>query len=169
MAKKCSYSGCTDNVWGKGFCRYHQWCRDDIQKKMKDKYIGPRTPIQRTSPQKKSEIIAQATEDNAFFLSVWNSRNHTCAYCNTKLGDIPLKYFFDHILEKSSFESLRYETENIALACFTCHQVKTSKKYTDIMRVIIYRTVLFFIENEKLVQIGNINIDRLKDWIKEPT
>jgi len=73
---------------------------------------------------------------NAFFLQVWNGRKeHKCENCGKWLGNEPLSYMFDHLLEKSKFPELKYEEENIMLVCLECHDNKTRGFLTDLIRV----------------------------------
>lgn len=157
MPKTCSHPGCAWPQWGGGFCKLHQWCRKDKK---------PR-PI----PRKSGEIIKkekqQSVNDRTFFMKIWRDRPHICAYCGDTLIGGPHNYNFDHVLEKSSFPSLRYETDNIRLTCLECHGVKTSQRYTEIMAEIIKKVAGIFVLRKMLHQIGPIDVYRQKDWIIE--
>lgn len=61
-----------------------------------------------------------------FFLSIWSKRRHYCESCGKWLGNEPLSYMFDHLLEKSRYPNLKYEEDNIALVCLDCHTNKTN-------------------------------------------
>ena len=163
MAKQCKDPECTLFQFGGGYCYIHQWMRTDKQKKPPK----PRSPIKRMSATKRAEKIAQAKEDNEFYLSLWMRRKHECAYCGDPLGDEPRKYMFDHVLEKSKFPYLRHQGRNIVLTCMDCHSVKTSQRYTQNMKIIIYGAAMFFLRTGDLIQVGNVNIDRLHDWVAE--
>ena len=73
-------------------------------------------------------------EMRQFFLSIWNKRPHRCENCDTYLGNEPLSYMFDHVLEKSKYPDLRYEKENICMLCLDCHSDKTNCKLSDFMK-----------------------------------
>jgi 5-methylcytosine-specific restriction endonuclease McrA len=117
--------------------------------------------------QSKADLREQIAEDRKFYDSVAKSRPHICAYCGDRLFGHLRTYNFDHILPKSKFPTLRHEKDNIALTCFTCHQTKTSERYTDTMRQLIMHTVRLFVKSGHLVEIGLPNVNRLKDWIME--
>jgi len=74
------------------------------------------------------------------FLSIWNKRSHKCENCNKSLGNEPLSYMFDHILEKSKYPELKLEENNIWLLCLECHDNKTrsnlSKKMEKKIKII---------------------------------
>lgn len=72
---------------------------------------------------------------NTFFLQVWkNRKQHDCENCGKWLGNEPLSYMFDHLLEKSKFPELKYEEDNIMLVCLECHDNKTRGFLTDLVR-----------------------------------
>ena len=72
---------------------------------------------------------------NAFFLQIWNGRKeHKCENCGKWLGNEPLSYMFDHLLEKSKYPELKHEEENIMLVCLECHDNKTRGFLTDLVR-----------------------------------
>jgi 5-methylcytosine-specific restriction endonuclease McrA len=120
--KTCSIDGCNNPVWGKGVCAKHT----------------PKTPLKRTefryTPADGSKHDERLARDN-FFMSIWRSRLHECEICLAKLGDEPLSYMFDHLLEKSTHPNLKFEKENIALVCLECHDKKSrgiiSEKYQE--------------------------------------
>lgn len=66
------------------------------------------------------------TEDKAFYLSIWNSREHRCESCGAHLGREPLSIMFDHLLEKKPYPQLRHVHKNIFLVCSNCHHKKTN-------------------------------------------
>ena len=68
------------------------------------------------------------------FLNIWKKRAHRCENCDAHLGNEPLSYMFDHVLEKSKYPDLRYEEENICMLCLDCHNNKTNCKLSDFMK-----------------------------------
>lgn len=76
---------------------------------------------------KKKEVnIEEIDKMWNFFYSIWRKRkNHKCEMCGKWLGNEPLSYMFDHILEKSKYPELKYEEDNIAYLCLLCHDSKT--------------------------------------------
>lgn len=72
---------------------------------------------------------------NEFFLQVWkNRKQHDCENCGKWLGNEPLSYMFDHLLEKSKYPELKYKEDNIMLVCLECHDNKTRGFLTDLVR-----------------------------------
>jgi len=120
--KTCSIDGCNNPVWGKGVCAKHT----------------PKVPLKRTefryTPADGSNSDERLARNN-FFMSIWHARLHECEICMAKLGEEPLSYMFDHLLEKSKYPNLRFEKENIALVCLTCHDNKSrgiiNEKYQE--------------------------------------
>ena len=118
-------TGCNNPVWGKGLCQRH----------------SPRTPLKKTSlPTSQSirkttlKVIADSgniDKRNIFFNRIWKKRLHVCQHCGKPLGNEPLSYMFDHILEKSKYLALEFEEENIWLVCLACHDEKTRGMISD--------------------------------------
>ena len=79
----------------------------------------------------KTENVSQMQE---FFLGIWNKKQHNCENCRKWLGNEPLSYMFDHLLEKSKYPELKYEEQNIMLVCLECHDLKTRGFLTDFVR-----------------------------------
>lgn len=80
---------------------------------------------------KVSQKVKQTEEMFHFFKDVWKERKHECYNCGKWLGNEPLSYMFDHVLEKSKYPELRLERENIALMCLECHDNKTRGILTE--------------------------------------
>jgi len=121
--KTCSKTGCNNPVWSKGLCQSH----------------SPRTPFSK-------KVLRQPVRDgirkqnsaqrrNEFFMSIWKKKPHVCEICNKTLGQEPLTYMFDHLLEKNKYPHLTWEPENILLVCLECHDKKTrgfvNEKYQE--------------------------------------
>lgn len=91
---------------------------------------------------KKSSLLSQKLDKSSskflemrqFFLSIWKKKAHRCENCDAQLGNEPLSYMFDHVLEKSKYPNLRYEEENICMLCLDCHSDKTNCKLSDFMK-----------------------------------
>ncbi len=84
----------------------------------------PKKGLARTSPKKEQR---KETKDKYrdFLISIWDKRVHKCQSCGDSLGDEPLSFHFDHLLEKSKYGYLEYEEENIWLLCLPCHDNKS--------------------------------------------
>jgi len=107
--KTCSVTGCNNPVWGKGVCKNHSF-----------KSLLKKSPTKKDNDQR-----------NNFFMEIWNERPHMCEHCGKSLGQDPRSYMFDHILEKSTHQSLSFEKDNIWLVCLECHDNKTRGILTD--------------------------------------
>ena len=102
----------------------------------------PLSSIGKGLTSKKSSLLTQKLDKSPskflemrqFFLSIWNKRPHRCENCDTYLGNEPLSYMFDHVLEKSKYPDLRYKEENICMLCLDCHSDKTNCKLSDFMK-----------------------------------
>ena len=117
----------------------------------------------------RNKKVQQRKADEVFLTNIWKQRKHVCEYCGDTLFGHAKKYNFDHILEKSPkmFPTLRYEERNIVLCCLECHSVKTSERYTDKMKGIIYGTAKYFLSVGLLLEIGEVSISKLWEWVME--
>jgi len=92
----------------------------------------PLAQTRMTSTATKSKNI---DEMRNFFLDVWKTRqDHKCENCKKWLGNEPLTYMFDHVLEKSKYPDLKYEEENIMYLCIMCHDNKTRGFMSPMMK-----------------------------------
>jgi len=87
-----------------------------------------------TGKRKLSDNTEKISQMQEFFLGIWKKKQHNCENCKKWLGNEPLSYMFDHLLEKSKFPELKYEEENIMLVCLECHDNKTRGFLTDLVR-----------------------------------
>jgi 5-methylcytosine-specific restriction endonuclease McrA len=87
-----------------------------------------------TSLVKKQTSIRQTSEIRDFFLQIWKKRPHKCENCNKSLGNEPLSYMFDHLLEKSKYPDLTFEEDNIMIVCLECHDNKTRGFLSDLVK-----------------------------------
>ena len=69
-----------------------------------------------------------------FFKELWKKRRHNCENCGKWLGNEPLSYMFDHVLEKSKYPQLILEEDNIMFLCLECHDSKTRGFITEKIR-----------------------------------
>lgn len=62
------------------------------------------------------------------FLEIWEERPHRSEVSGAPLGNEPLSWMFDHLLEKGSpkYRHLKYEKRNIKLVTFEEHSLKTA-------------------------------------------
>ena len=70
------------------------------------------------------------SDDDAFYLSIWDSREHVCAECGIYLGDqvtdengrVIIRIYFSHILQKGGlYARFRRDPRNIDLLCGEHH------------------------------------------------
>jgi len=80
---------------------------------------------------KKQDNSRNISDMKAFFLQLWKKRKHECENCGKWLGNEPLSYMFDHLLEKSKYPELKHEEDNIMLVCLECHDNKTRGFLTE--------------------------------------
>lgn len=120
-SKTCKEEGCNNPVWSGGKCRNH---------------IPPSKGLKKSYPKNRQG----GDEMRSFFLSIWNKRPHKCQNCGQHLGNEPLSYMFDHILEKSKYPDLAFEEGNICILCLECHDNKTQANYTDFLKNLIIST-----------------------------
>lgn len=138
--KTCNHEGCKYNVFGGGFCKFHQRDRCDkdsknrrnvgVQKKLNRSFksiISKKSDKQRIKDKEDAELRKR---DRELWEEIWSEREHICYSCNCYLGEEPLTLFFDHILEKGTerYAHLRYVKDNICLLCWDCHTNKSMIK-----------------------------------------
>jgi hypothetical protein len=87
-------------------------------------------PLKKTT-KKTVPIEEYLGKRNEFFMEIWKERPHVCEHCGTSLGNEPLSYMFDHILEKFSHADLFFVKDNMWLVCLACHDNKTRGILTD--------------------------------------
>lgn len=87
-----------------------------------------------TKPVQDGEGIRTHVQMHDFFMSLWNKRRHYCENCGRWLGNEPLSYMFDHLLEKSKYPELKFEELNIFITCLECHGNKTQGSITEIVK-----------------------------------
>ena len=95
----------------------------------------PRKPLAQTRMTSTATKSKNIDEMKNFFLDVWKTRqDHKCENCKKWLGNEPLTYMFDHVLEKSKYPDLKYEEENIMYLCIMCHDNKTRGFMSPMMK-----------------------------------
>lgn len=83
-------------------------------------------------------------EDDIFYLSVWENREHVCEECGTFLGDtvvnddgrVIIRIYFSHILGKNGmYARFRHDKRNINLLCGECHQKWEDASIRESMKI----------------------------------
>ena len=90
-----------------------------------------RTPLKKVSDKKKQEDpeISKDRQDKdmEFYQRVWEKRGPKCESCGAPIFYNRVQPInCDHILEKSKYNELRYEEENLMIVCLECHVKKTN-------------------------------------------
>lgn len=121
--KNCQVEGCVSPVWGKGYCRRHQWKRQDKKP----------SAILKKSEKKPAHTIDWGFESQ-FDIFVWlweDSKNLKgqviCPYTNEQLN----KYYktevwwncFSHILNKKNYPYFKLNPANIAVVFPEFHRI----------------------------------------------
>jgi hypothetical protein len=113
MPKICTQEDCDNNVWGKGYCKYHQHLRTD---KKARKPLIPKKTIKPISAKKKESLKGRSEMD--VFLEIWDKRPHTSELSGEQLlpkGHAKWHWQFLHVLPKGTFPELRLESDNVLL------------------------------------------------------
>jgi len=79
---------------------------------------------------KKSKSYQNILLDEVFYFKCFESSDHKCEECDTKLpeefrtvdGDLIYRARYSHIIPKSIAPELRHEVDNINHLCIECHQ-----------------------------------------------
>jgi hypothetical protein len=109
MPKQCNKDECVNNVWGKGYCKYHQYLRKDKNKKK---------PLKK-SPLKK---VYKPTGELALFKEIWEERKKICFVSGEVIENFSVQCFA-HVLPKGSYPTLRLDKENIVLVKPEIHYI----------------------------------------------
>ena len=122
--KTCNHSGCSYPVFGGGYCRNHQWCRQDKNKpqistsinERRDKHIKPK----------------KVTGELELFKEIWAERPHVSEISNKA---IPLfdVHCFHHVLTKQAYPEHRLNKDNIVLLTRSEHTLAHSKSLEDLI------------------------------------
>lgn len=78
--KICKKENCNNPVFGKGYCRNHQYLREDQKQKQEKKF-------------------AKSKKHELFYVSVWQKNAHECYECGTHLAYYDKK-FIHHVVGK---------------------------------------------------------------------
>lgn len=108
-------------------CR-HPTCSGDTcrrEKKPKKFYSLKRSsPIRKVSKKRRQRLGEQKVEqqkDWAFFLEIWDEREHICFESGQPIYGEPLTLYFHHVLEKELYPQYRYKKWNIVLVTWAVH------------------------------------------------
>jgi len=111
--KTCRVEGCPNFIWGKGYCKSHQYLRDDLKRKK-------HTPVK-----DKKEMLSFGFENQLqLFLHCWEKAKNSkgeiiCPFTGGKLNDYSGTDLwlscFSHILPKGRYTYWKLNPENICV------------------------------------------------------
>jgi hypothetical protein len=126
--KQCLVDSCNCNVFGKGYCKHHQYLRTDKPNKGINRAVEPRSPIKpykvsakaKDGLTTKKELLYQwgLKSQRELFDHVWNTRDHVCCFTGedlTKTNQFFWSWQFMHILPKSTYPLWKFNPDNIVL------------------------------------------------------
>jgi hypothetical protein len=120
--KICKEENCSYPVFGGGYCKNHQWCRQDKNKPIVSTSINDRKQ-KHIKPKK-------VTGELELFKEIWNERIH-----KSEISGLPLSLFdvkcFHHILTKQAYPEHRLDKDNIILLTRSEHISVHSKSIDD--------------------------------------
>ena len=119
MPKICNDTECEYPVWGKGYCRMHQYLRTDPKKPkpIQSRAIIPKGKFIKPISDKRRERLKGVSEMD-IFLEIWEDRKHISELSGEPLfpkGHAKWHFQFLHILPKGTFPDLRIDKDNIIL------------------------------------------------------
>jgi len=86
-----------------------------------------------------AKVTRKATGEKELFLRIWDERPHRCEVCGDDI-EMPGPSNFAHLLSKGAYSSLRLVSENIAIACESCHyqldfgSTKDDPMFSDLLK-----------------------------------
>lgn len=122
--KICKEENCTSFVFGGGYCKNHQWCRQDKNKPIVSTSINERKQ-KHIKPKK-------VTGELELFKEIWNERPHKSEISGSSLPIFDVKCFH-HILTKQAYPEHRLNKENIILLTRSEHISVHSKSIDDLI------------------------------------
>lgn len=103
MPKTCNAEGCDQFVFGKGYCKSHQYLRVDKSK--------PKS-IQKVSIKRNSKPSGELF----LFKEIWNTRKHISFVTGLKIEPDEFSVsLFHHVVAKSKTEKARLDERNIII------------------------------------------------------
>ena len=127
--KVCLVDGCEMGVFGKGYCKRHQFMRTDKTNKRDFRAVEPRSLIKpyKTPTLNKQGLKTTKQElmyrwgfesQSAMFKHIWEAREHKCIFTGADLDLVPKyqwSWMFMHIIRKGKYPMFKYNPENIVL------------------------------------------------------
>lgn len=163
MPKICNKEDCNRNVFGGGFCPYHQYLRTDKKPKVKTAPKWPkRTPIRKISAKGRRKLqdrIKLSAEDKLFWDGLWQERPHIDFETGLPIWGEALTLYFHHVLPKGLeiYEKFRFCDWNIVFLSWESHD-KAERKLDLVPKVKAYHDYL--IKNLDQITAGTLIPDQ---------
>ena len=124
--KICNSDGCNNNVFGGGFCKFHQYKRQEKNK-----------PIVSTSinsfKEKKIKAKSKITFQLALFKEIWNEREHVSELSGDKINMFDV-FCFHHILTKAAYPKFLLFKSNIIILTRAEHRMVHDHSFEDLIK-----------------------------------
>ena len=124
--KICNSEGCNNNVFGGGFCKFHQYKRQEKNK-----------PIVSTSinsfKEKKIKAKSKITFQLALFKEIWNEREHVSELSGDKISMFDV-FCFHHILTKAAYPKFLLFKSNIIILTRSEHRMVHDHSFEDLIK-----------------------------------
>ena len=124
--KICKSDGCNNNVFGGGFCKFHQYKRQEKNK-----------PIVSTSinsfKEKKIKAKSKASGQLTLFKEIWNERAHVSELSGDKISMFDV-FCFHHILTKAAYPKFLLFKPNIIILTRAEHRMVHDHSFEDLIK-----------------------------------
>ena len=124
--KICNSDGCNNNVFGGGFCKFHQYKRQEKNK-----------PIVSTSinsfKEKKIKAKSKASGQLTLFKEIWNERAHVSELSGDKISMFDV-FCFHHILTKAAYPKFLLFKPNIIILTRAEHRMVHDHSFEDLIK-----------------------------------
>lgn len=145
MPKVCALHTCSNNVFGGGYCRNHQYLRTD----KKPKPLKSKQPIRKKTSKKQQSSLGEQREltrkDRLLWAEIWEERDHVDFETGKPIYGDPLTLYFHHVLPKrpdGGYPQYRYEKWNIILVSWDTHTLAENNQWKKIPKIAAYRDEL---------------------------
>ena len=128
--KTCKKEKCSHHVFGGGYCKYHQYMRDDL-KARKDNVISNSI---HSSKQKMIKPKKANTGELELFKKIWSERPHV-----SELSGKEIRIFdphsFHHLLTKQAYPEHRLVSDNIVILTRAEHNAAHSYSWQQLIEM----------------------------------